>query len=302
MSVVDAPVGKLVRIQRLLVDDGDFERSIIFCLYFEIDFKMDQPFGNFEKLFVNIQIDHGFRVFHVYYIVQKNNFARKRRRARGVRAHAKGDALAVDSQLICAERDDSQRHFDFEQRMIVSVEGPIGAGKSTLVEKLAAAGYRVFSEPVEAWTLLENFADDPKKHALGFQIEILISYFSLKKAIDAAKDELVVIERSPWSSNKVFFDMYIDDPCAKKIYLDLYATYAFEPDHILYLDVDEETSWRRVVARDRPQERGYEKAHVESVVARYRAAIEQTTIPVLALSDCETFVADADAFLRRLRS
>jgi len=186
--------------------------------------------------------------------------------------------------------------------MIVSVEGAIGAGKSTLVEHLAAAGYRVFSEPVDKWTLLRHFAENPERHALGLQMQILFSYFSMWQEFRAeAENCMIVIERSPWSSSNVFFDMYIDDPDFKKVYRDMYATYAFEPDRILYLSVDEETSWRRVLARGRPEETGYTEEHVKNVVARYRTAVEQTTIPVCTLSDCDTFVADAEAFLAGLR-
>lgn len=184
--------------------------------------------------------------------------------------------------------------------MIVSIDGPIGAGKSTLVEKLALRGYRVFVEPIEAWTLLEDFAKDPNRHAFALQIEILISYYKLLKKACQDKDSIIVIERSPWSSSKVFFDMYIDDPFKKKVYEDLYKIYGFEPDVIIYLNVDKDTSWNRVLSRGRPEETGYKEEHVKNVVDRYTTAIKCTDICVHTLYDCFTFLECTEAILKNL--
>jgi deoxyadenosine/deoxycytidine kinase len=174
--------------------------------------------------------------------------------------------------------------------MIVSVDGAIAAGKSTLLDQLGSH-YKVFKEPIEAWTLLEDFANDPKTHAYAFQIEILISYYRLRKKI--APNEVAIVERSPWSSKKVFFDMYIDCPLKREMYDDLYAVYGFEPDLILFLGVDEETSWKRVKKRGRPEENGYSEEHVKNVVQRYDAAIRKTKIPVVELRDCTLFASHA---------
>lgn len=176
--------------------------------------------------------------------------------------------------------------------MLISIDGPIGAGKSTLVAQLASQ-YSVFVEPIQAWTLLEDFVKDLKTHAFAFQVEILISYYKMLKNI--SKDRLVVVERSPWSSNRVFFDMYIDCPLQKKVYQDLYDKYGklFEPDLIIFLDVDAETSWSRVVSRGRREEHGYTREHITKVVERYKMAMLHTSIPVKTLSDCSSYHSDA---------
>lgn len=184
--------------------------------------------------------------------------------------------------------------------MLVSIDGPIGAGKSTLVGQLARRGYNVFSEPVQSWTLLEDFARDPEKHAFAFQMEILISYHKLFKSLK--RDSLVVIERSPWSSSNVFFDMYVKDPLAKQMYEQQYGIYGFEPDAIVYLDVDAETSWERVRSRGRREEAGYTEDHVKNVVKRYADAIENTGIAVYKLDDCSTFEESAENILCKLQS
>jgi deoxyadenosine/deoxycytidine kinase len=180
--------------------------------------------------------------------------------------------------------------------MLISIDGAIGAGKTTLVERLASK-YRVIYEPVDAWTLLEDFAKDPKKHAYALQFEILVSYYKILKK--ASKEPLVIVERSPWSSNHVFFDMYVECEKQKQVYDGIYEQYGkpFEPDLIIHLDVDEETSWRRVISRGRPQENGYTKEHVASVVRRYRSALASTHIPVKTLTDCSRFYESAENIL-----
>jgi deoxyadenosine/deoxycytidine kinase len=181
--------------------------------------------------------------------------------------------------------------------MIVSVDGAIGAGKSTLVRQLSEF-YRVFEEPIEAWTLLEDFAKDPKNHAYGLQIEILISYYKLKKKIDP-DDQLVIMERSPWSSDRVFFDMYIDCPLKRQTYNEMFDFYGYEPDLILFLDVDEETSWQRVQQRGRPQESGYTEKHVKNVVKKYKSVMDETTTSVIRLTNETSFLQDALCFISK---
>ena len=63
---------------------------------------------------------------------------------------------------------------------IVSIDGLIGAGKSTLCDKLHAVGYPVAKEPLQEWTvaghdLLKTFYDDPQRYAYLFQTHCLRS-------------------------------------------------------------------------------------------------------------------------------
>ena len=166
--------------------------------------------------------------------------------------------------------------------MLISVDGPIGAGKSTLVHQLGKC-FTVFEEPIKKWTLLEDFARQPSVHAFALQVEILISYYNMLKKI--SKEDIVIMERSAWSSNKVFFDMYIDCPEKRNVYDCMYNIYASEPDAILFLDIDEETSWKRVKQRGRAEESSYTENHVKNVVKKYKGVMKETTIPVYTLHD-----------------
>jgi deoxyadenosine/deoxycytidine kinase len=87
---------------------------------------------------------------------------------------------------------------------IVSIEGNIGAGKSTLIqalrERYIQGKYRIIvilEEPVEIWntveedgeTLLEKFYKDPVKH--GFTLQTMIYKFLRSRKVSVAwKPEL----------------------------------------------------------------------------------------------------------------
>ena len=102
--------------------------------------------------------------------------------------------------------------------LIISLEGNIGAGKSTLFNQLKAAHpeWIFVDEPVDEWmrldsdgkSLLENFYEDRKRWAYTFQITALLSR---SKALSAAcasnPDAIIVTERSLGADKNVFAKM-----------------------------------------------------------------------------------------------
>jgi deoxyadenosine/deoxycytidine kinase len=103
---------------------------------------------------------------------------------------------------------------------IISLEGNIGAGKSTLFNQLRAAHpeWIFVDEPVDEWmrlvdsdgkSLLENFYGDRKRWAYTFQITALLSR---SKALTAAyasagPEAIIVTERSLGADKNVFAKM-----------------------------------------------------------------------------------------------
>ena len=54
---------------------------------------------------------------------------------------------------------------------IVSIDGNIGAGKSSTLKELKNLGYVVFPEDIYSWQpILNNFYSDPKRWAFTLQI------------------------------------------------------------------------------------------------------------------------------------
>ena len=122
---------------------------------------------------------------------------------------------------------------------IISIEGNIGAGKSTLVEELkiryANRNDIVFlQEPVDAWaeitqdgkTMLQLFYDNQKKYSFAFQVMAYMSRLRLiKNEVDRAKKmniKTIVMERSLDADRHIFAKMlHADDmieECMFKIY------------------------------------------------------------------------------------
>lgn len=75
---------------------------------------------------------------------------------------------------------------------IVYIEGNIGAGKSELLDNLAAKGYTVVKEAIEEdWTLFEKAKKDPKRWCTPFQLQVSLSI--AKRIEDTIKGH-----RGPW--------------------------------------------------------------------------------------------------------
>lgn len=91
---------------------------------------------------------------------------------------------------------------------IFSIEGNIGAGKSTILEyvQTMAPEYLICPEPLDEWaelktdngdTLLEAFYKDQKTHAFTFQISVLVSrYKQLQTNRHLFPNRVLIQERS----------------------------------------------------------------------------------------------------------
>jgi deoxyadenosine/deoxycytidine kinase len=99
---------------------------------------------------------------------------------------------------------------------LVCVEGNIAAGKSTLLAGLAARGFSVLREPVDAWTapldgapggasMLSLLYAEPSRYAFAFQAFALVTRLSaLREALDGAAGGPLICERSHDSDRRVF--------------------------------------------------------------------------------------------------
>jgi deoxyadenosine/deoxycytidine kinase len=119
---------------------------------------------------------------------------------------------------------------------IISIEGLMGAGKSTVLRELQQKGFKVFTEPTKEWTYLDKFYENPKKYALPFQVQILLTFLKYEFS-----DEVVIVERSPQVSRSVFAKMLSADGILTDedmtTYMELYDhLQPWKPDAYIYLD------------------------------------------------------------------
>ena len=151
---------------------------------------------------------------------------------------------------------------------ICCVDGNIGAGKSTVLNKLKDEGYLVFEEDLSNWgTLLEYFYQDPKRWMCTLQIKILASMRSQYDRMRAHRgDRYVFVERSPVAS-MIFVENGVNNGFLTKdeeaLIYDIYGRLAWKPDLSFYISTDVDTCFERMRARDRECERDVDETYLQ---------------------------------------
>ena len=101
------------------------------------------------------------------------------------------------------------------QNKLFSIDGNIGAGKTTTIEKLKTnfKNIIVFTEPISKWEeILSAASDNPKKYAFKAQNIILDHFEEVKKAIykeSTQSSKIFVVERSAMTSLSIFTKNYV---------------------------------------------------------------------------------------------
>ena len=162
--------------------------------------------------------------------------------------------------------------------VIISIEGNIGSGKTTILEKLEMdlshdTSILFLREPLDVWesvkdastgeNILQKFYADPDKYAFPFQVMAYATRLSMvREAIKNGKGQYkaIVLERSLAADKRIFAKMLyddgkIDDVCYQ-IYQKFYKEFSDEVglDGIVYIDADAEVCKQRVQKRSRQGE------------------------------------------------
>jgi len=172
------------------------------------------------------------------------------------------------------------RHNNYIKKtpIIISIEGNIGTGKSTLIDKLQKhfEGDNVthlkigfIPEPVDIWnsvtdnkgvTILEKYYNDQYKYAFPFQMMAYISRLSIMRNAIKNGFDIIFIERSMFTDCEVFAKMLYDDGKIEEIEYNIYMRWFNEfigdfPNlwHI-YVQAEPQVSFNRVVKRNRTGE------------------------------------------------
>jgi deoxycitidine kinase/deoxyguanosine kinase len=167
--------------------------------------------------------------------------------------------------------------------ILISVEGNIGAGKSTILEHMETyftkncqelSGKILFlKEPLDIWeqfkdenglTILEKFYKSQKRYAFTFQVMAYITRLSLlKNAIKQNPEvQVIIIERSLCADKNIFMNMLHDDGVVENIEFSIYNKWYSEfiqdyrVDAVIYMDSNPETCAERINRRNRSGEEG----------------------------------------------
>tara|TARA_B100001093_G_scaffold15503_1_gene14201 strand:+ start:527 stop:1183 length:657 start_codon:yes stop_codon:yes gene_type:complete len=170
--------------------------------------------------------------------------------------------------------------------MLISIEGNIGTGKSTLVKILKEkfsndTTVKFLQEPVDQWleltdsdgtNILDKFYKEPKRWSYSFQMSAFIT--RIKDIIKSNPTEnLVIAERSIVTDRKVFAKLLMESEEISEIEWKLYNqwyTWLKEgfnavPNKIIYLRAEPDISYSRIQKRNRKEEENIKIEYIKGV-------------------------------------
>jgi len=201
--------------------------------------------------------------------------------------------------------------------MIISIEGNIGTGKSTIIELLRdifshRTDIAFISEPVNEWqtlidnddnqNILEKFYRDPKRWSYSFQMN---AFITRAKQILTSKKEIIIMERSILTDSKIFAAILREEGSISDIEWKLHAnwfewlkdSFRIVPDHYIYLKADPEVSHSRMCSRNRNEEATVPLDYLRKISIKHDKWLENT-------DHCKIINANeiCDSYIQSVRS
>lgn len=168
--------------------------------------------------------------------------------------------------------------------MIVSILGLIGAGKSTLVNKLASNNsYAVFEEPVDNNPFLSDYYKDPNRWSFTLQVYYLWErYKQVQEAfMKSMKGETVILDSSIYSGFAFAIlqhseGYFTDDEY--KTYRNMHKIITAQtayPDITIWLQISPEQTLERIKKRSRDCESCIPIEYLKSLYVAYRIILDK---------------------------
>lgn len=207
--------------------------------------------------------------------------------------------------------------------LVVSIEGNIGAGKSTLAHKLVenfvhdGIPASCVDEPLVEDSLAE-FYSDPEKYALKFQMEMMgqrllttqKGFRNFKRTLTEGECGILLLDRSVWS-DRVFVQTLHDGGQLTASEVRTYDILAqsfeyaspFIPSVFVFLQPSLEEVYSRIQSRGRPSEasitldylRRIEDHHISIFGGRVVQAMPEKWVPCITIKTDADFKNDTSA-------
>ena len=183
----------------------------------------------------------------------------------------------------------------------IAVEGPIGVGKTSLVELLASRfeGVKILEDVANPF--LEPFYRG--KEGAAFQVQLFFLLSRHQQHLELAQMELftrLVVSDYTMPKDRIFARMNLDDE-EFRLYDRLYRLLTArlpKPDLVIYLEASVETCMKRIRMRGREYERGLDPEYLQKLKDAYNAFFfRYSETPLLVVNTDEIdFVNKAEDF------
>lgn len=171
-------------------------------------------------------------------------------------------------------------------KLLIAIEGNIGAGKSTFINilKEKIENCDTVDEPVEMWkkiidvdnkNILQKFYEDMSRWAYSFQNVVCITrIIKIQDAIINSSKQILFLDRSMGTDKYIFEKMLYDDKIINEmehtmynLWCDLYEKYINNNNNIfyIYLKCDPKISLNRIKKRGRCEEESISLEYLEKI-------------------------------------
>jgi len=196
-----------------------------------------------------------------------------------------------------------------EKSRYISIEGPIGVGKTTLASALAERlGARLVLEVVEENPFLAGFYEDRRKHAFQAQLFFLLSRFQQQQEL--FQQDLftqVTVSDYLFAKDRIFASLTLD-PNELALYERVWQVVGarvVKPDLVVYLQARLDVLQSRIRKRARDFERHLDPAYLDAVSRAYGDYFfhyEETPLLVVNTSDLDlSDEADLEELVSQIR-
>lgn len=183
-------------------------------------------------------------------------------------------------------------YFSYNSPIIISIDGNIGSGKSTLINYLkfkykTDQNITFIDEPVNQWietvdqnnnNILQCFYNDKSRWSYTFQnfafitrATMLINAINQNKTPFYSKRKILITERSVETDRNVFAKMLYDDKFMSELEYLIYKSWyntlfpEIKVNNIIYIRTLPETAFNRMNTRNRQEEANVPKSYIQMV-------------------------------------
>jgi len=183
----------------------------------------------------------------------------------------------------------------------ITIEGCIGAGKTTLAQKLASDfNGKLILEEFEGNPFLPKFYEDPERHAFSVELYFMAERFKHLKRLLSEGDIFKTFTVSDFLFQKslIFANNNLKEDEAKlyRMLFDIINLSLPKPDIVLYLYAPVEVLQQRIKRRGRDFEKNISSDYLEKIQQAYMEYFKmQTHSRIVLLNTTALNFADSDA-------